>query len=86
MKFWKETKDNLVDDVQEGAFFQKKHPYNMVEIARVLSVGKDQHGIAHVKYEVKFERPAEPGRSFEGQRVLALSVFSDTFRVCQEPS
>ena len=77
--FWKNDKQDLFDAVREGEFFQRKHPLNMLETARVLSVDEDQFGIPHVKYEVKFEHSQERGRKFEGPRVLALTVFADNY-------
>lgn len=64
--------------------FERKHSHNLIETARVLSIAKDQFGIPHVKYEVKFERAQERGRAFEGPRVLALSVFADNYQQCAE--
>ncbi len=71
-------------DFQEGALFQRKHPHNLIETARVLSIGKDLFGIPHVKYEVKFDRSRDSGRPFDGQRLLALSVFTENFNRCAE--
>lgn len=84
MLFWRDYRQDVSDKVSEGALFERKHPHNLIETARVLSVGKDQFGIPHVKYEVKFERAQERGRMFEGPRVLALSVFADNFQHCAE--
>jgi len=78
--FWKNDKTQQLKAVQTGGLFARKHSHNLTETARVLSVGDDQFGIPHVKYEVKFERPTENGRVFEGPRVLALSVFADNYR------
>lgn len=78
--FWKSGKNELVNEIREGGLFERKHSHNMLETARVLSIGEDQFGIPHVKYEVKFERPQERGRAFEGPRVLALTVFADNYR------
>ena len=77
--FWKNDKSEQINAVQEGGLFQRKHSHNMLETARVLSIGEDQFGIPHVKYEVKFESSQERGRSFEGPRVLALTVFADNY-------
>lgn len=82
--FWKDSKKDLLDAVQEGAFFKREHSNNLTETVRVLSVAKDTFGIPHVKYEVRFERSQEKGRAFEGPRVLALSVFADHYRHCAE--
>lgn len=77
--FWRNNKDDQSKSVYEGGLFQRKHHHNMLETARVLSVGEDQFGIPHVKYEVKFESSQERGRAFEGPRVLALAVFADNY-------
>lgn len=77
--FWKSAKNDNVKTVCEGGVFQRKHPHNLIETARVLSIDEDQFGIPHVKYEVKFERAQERGRTYEGPRVLALTVFADSF-------
>jgi len=78
--FWKNDRNKQMNAVHEGGLFQRKHSHNMLETARVLSINDDQFGIPHVKYEVKFESSQERGRSFEGQRVLALAVFADNYR------
>lgn len=77
--FWKQEKKINLDSILEGAFFKRKHSNNLTETVRVISIGKDSFGIPHVKYEVRFERSQEKGRSFEGPRVLALSVFADNY-------
>jgi hypothetical protein len=79
----KKDKTNLV---KAGGVFERMHAHNLIETARVLSIGVDLFGIPHVKYEVKFESSREGGRSFDGPRVLALSVFADTYEMCAEPS
>ena len=82
--FWKNDKNSQINAVHEGGLFQRKHSHNMLETARVLSVGEDQFGIPHVKYEVKFESSHERGRAFEGPRVLALAVFADNYSTIAE--
>ena len=82
--FWKDTKKTDAEFIHEGAFFRRKHSNNLVETVRVLSIGNDTFGIPHVKYEVRFERSQEKGRTFEGPRVLALSVFADNYSHCGE--
>ena len=84
IKFWREAKTNDIEKVCEGALFQKTHSNNLIETARILSVSNDQFGIPHVKYEVKFERPTDRGNNFEGPRVLALSVFADSYHLCAD--
>jgi len=82
--FWRDNKKTDVDCIHEGALFTREHSNNLIETARILSIGKDTFGIPHVKYEVRFERSQEKGRSFEGPRVLALSVFADNYSYCSE--
>lgn len=77
--FWKTAKNDQLNNVCEGGVFQRKHAHNLIETARVLAINEDQFGIPHVKYEVKFERAQERGRAYEGPRVLALTVFADSF-------
>lgn len=77
--FWKNDNTEQLKAIQAGGLFARKHSQNLIETARVLSVGEDQFGIPHVKYEVKFERAQERGRAFAEQRVLALTVFADNF-------
>lgn len=84
MMFWRDYRQDVANKVSEGALFERKHPHNLIETARVLCIANDQFGIPHVKYEVKFERAQERGRMFEGPRVLALSVFADNYRRCAE--
>ncbi len=85
MFFKRFESSNKQRNIQEGALFQRTHANNLIETARVLSIGKDSFGIPHVKYEVKFDRSRENGHSFDGPRVLALSVFAENFNRCAEP-
>ncbi len=71
--------------VKAGGVFERMHAHNLIETARVLSIGVDLFGIPHVKYEVKFESSREGGRNFDGPRVLALSVFADCYNMCAKP-
>jgi len=82
--FWKNNRIDPLKSIHKGGLFQRKHSHNMLEIARVLSIGEDQFGIPHVKYEVKFESSQERGRAFEGPRVLALTVFADNYSTVAE--
>lgn len=82
--FWKNTDDGHLDAIKEGKLFQRQHAHNMLETARILSIHDDQFGIPHVKYEVKFERPQERGRAFEGPRILALAVFAGNYKAVSE--
>ena len=71
-------------DIQEGALFERMHAHNLIETARVLSIGKDLFGIPHVKYEVKFDHSRDNGCAYDGPRLLALSVFAENFNRCAE--
>ena len=43
---------SAVDDVREGAIFQRSHPSNFVERAEVVWIGKDHFGIPHVQMQI----------------------------------
>ena len=67
------------EQVQPGFTFRRIHPDHLIETAEVLSVGEDRYGIAHVQYQIRFQRT---NRSVfeESQRMLALSSFADRYR------
>jgi len=65
--------------VRPGSTFQRVHADDMIETAKVESVGTDAYGIPHVKFKVSFRRPNR--HSFdEGSRMLALKTFADRYR------
>lgn len=65
--------------VRPGSTFQRIHRDQMVETARVLSVGTDAYGIPHVRFQVSFRRPNR--NQFDGgARMLALKSFADQYR------
>lgn len=70
---------NPADNVRPGVSFQRIHPDEMVETAKVISVDTDAYGIPHVHYLITFQRP---NRSIfdEGQRMLALQSFADRYK------
>ncbi len=72
-------RENSVSEVAAGAVYRRVHPDNMVETAKVLSVGQDCFGIPHVRFNVSFGRTNRT--LFEdGPRVLALASFTEHYR------
>ncbi|HYM30778.1 MAG TPA: hypothetical protein VEU47_05730 [Candidatus Cybelea sp.] len=67
-----------VDNVREGAVFQRNHPNNLVERAKVVWIGKDSFGIPHVRFQVSYVRPDR--QELEGTKVLALSSFTERYQ------
>lgn len=65
--------------VRAGSVYRRVHPDNIVETARVLSVGKDFFGIPHVRFRVCFERSDHRRRFLEDARVLALESFAQQY-------
>jgi len=72
-------REDHAEQVQPGVTFRRVHPDHLIETAEVLSVSEDRNGIAHVQYQVRFQRT---NRSVfeESQRMLALSSFADRYR------
>ena len=68
---------SAVDDVREGAIFQRSHPSNFVERAEVVWIGKDHFGIPHVRFEVSYVRPDR--KDHVGIRMLALASFAERY-------
>ncbi|MEE9140716.1 MAG: hypothetical protein V3U18_08075 [Alphaproteobacteria bacterium] len=67
----------LLKDVKAGSVYRKVHRDNIVETARVVSVGEDCFGIPHVRFKLCYERP---NRMFlEDARVLALESFAQHY-------
>ena len=60
--------------IWEKVVFCRNGKSNSVEIARVISVGKNGEGITHVRYEVSF-RYSSFSRAHDS-RILALFPFS----------
>ena len=69
---------SAVDEVREGAIFQRQHPHNFVERAEVLWIGKDRFGIPHVRFQLCYVRPDR--QVHEGTRMLALSSFAEHYQ------
>ena len=61
-------------DVTPGSVFCKNGERGRVKTARVLSVGEDECGIPHVRFEVSLKHPSF-SRVLDS-RILALSSFS----------
>jgi hypothetical protein len=69
---------SAVDDVREGAVFQRLHSNNFVERAEVVWIGKDSVGIPHVRFQVSYVRPDR--RDHQGTRMLALASFAERYQ------
>ena len=63
--------------ITAGSTFRRTDAH-VVETAEVLSVSSDPYGSPHVRYKVRFQRPARPATN-EGQRVLALRSFAERY-------
>lgn len=61
-----------------GAVFRRVRQDNTVETAKVIAIDKDSFGIPHVRYQVVFGR-RDHAPLVEGQRVLALQRFAETY-------
>ena len=64
--------------IKAGSAFRKTHPDRMVETAEVLSVATDSFGIPHVRFQVRFKRPARDV-TIEGPRMLSLKTFAERY-------
>ena len=67
--------------IKAGSAFRKTHPDRMIETAEVLSVATDSFGIPHVRFQVRFQRPARDAQ-VEGPRMLALKTFAERYTEC----
>jgi hypothetical protein len=65
--------------VQAGAIFCHVHPHNLVEKARVISIGPGPSDIPHVRFAVSFER-ARLHLFDDGPCLLSLSSFAEFYR------
>ena len=63
-----------ISDVRVGLLYRRVHHDNLVETARVLSVGQDSFGIPHVRFEVSVSSPSRT--CFQDDRMLALETFA----------
>ena len=61
-------------NVTPGSVFCRNGKGDLVETARVLSVGTDSCGIPHVRFEVSFRHPSFS--RVHDSRILALSSFA----------
>ena len=76
-QFWKSQP--RVPQVRTGATYRRTRPGNLVETARVLEIGADPMGIAHVRYVVLVYHAAERQSAVEELRTLNLETFAAQF-------
>ena len=63
-----------------GVIFERVHPDQLFETAKVISVDTYPFGIPHVRYQIAFQRP-NCSIFDEGQRMLALQSFAERYKV-----
>src|SRR3546814_20188023 len=66
------------DSIKVGGVYKLAHEGNIVEIAKVVAVGRDALGIRHVTYDVSVERARLA--KYAQSRTLGLQSFADRFR------
>ena len=66
--------------VKYGSVFHRNKSGNLIEKARVIGMGTDAFGIAHVRYEVSISRRNIPVSYFDSSRTLALSAFAEAYK------
>src|SRR3546814_9952242 len=66
------------DSIKVGGVYKLAHEGNIVEIAKVVDVGRDALGIPHVTYDVSVERARLA--KYEERRTLGLQSFAERFR------
>lgn len=66
------------DGIKVGSVYKLAHEGNIIEIAKVVDVGKDALGIPHVTYDVSVERARLA--KYEERRTLGLETFAERFR------
>src|SRR3546814_11490031 len=66
------------DSIKVGGVYKLAHEGNIVEIAKVVAVGRDALGIPHVTYDVSVERARLA--KYEERRTLGLQSFAERFR------
>lgn len=69
-----------VEYIRRGMRFRRVKSDNSIETAHVLSVVLDRVQIPHVRFELKFQHSARTAGIVDGPRMLALSVFANTYR------
>ena len=67
-----------VEYIKPGCVFRRTRKDAMVETAEITAVYNDPSGIAHVRFDVVFEKP-DCASYREGSRVLAAETFFKTF-------
>ena len=75
--FFKRGRD--MEYIRRGMEFRRTKRENVVETARVLSVVLDRTRIPHIRYEVNIHHAGHDNGFVDGPRMLALSVFTDTY-------
>lgn len=67
-----------LDDIREGAVYQRERDGRVVEVAKVMSIYDDRAGIPHVRFELSYQRSTRT--DYEGLRVLAREIFAERYR------
>ena len=76
MAWWRQR--NNGETVPVGGLYRRSRDSRMTELAEVLSVGKDDLGIPHVHFRVRFHR-ADLSATSADDRTLALSMFTQIY-------
>src|SRR3546814_12510884 len=71
------------DSIKVGGVYKLAHEGNIVEIAKVVDVGRDALGIPPVTYDVSVERARLA--KYQERRTLVLQSSADPFRVAIPP-
>jgi hypothetical protein len=65
-------------EVKPGDCYRKSHGKGVTETATVVDLRTDTAGIPHVRFQVRFERPASEYIE-TATRILALGAFRNTY-------
>lgn len=76
-QFWKPQ--SRTPQIRAGSTYRRTQSGNVVETARVLEIGADPMGIAHVRYVVLVHHAAERQSAVEELRTLNLETFAAQF-------
>ena len=71
-------KGDTQSTIEPGNRFCRRRRDHVTETATVLELRSDPFGIPHVHFALAFEQPSN-GAIYEGQRVLALRTFVDSY-------
>lgn len=63
--------------VQTGSTYCRRQPDSTVETAQVLSIGKDEMGIDHVRFHVQIQRGHFA--FVDEERILSLQSFAERY-------